>query len=311
MVQRIAANAPWSGRHVMDSELERLLACTPARLIAVVGPHNAGKTALLTSFFLQLANGQRHGLPYRFASSRTLFSWQSLAKKAKEWSGSSQDEIVAHTPNTLVQAQHLHVGLRPASLTDDRHVDVLFSDLPGEWISEWVRLADEQNTQRLRFFARCDAFVQVLDAAELVENRRKYDAQQARITERLIDLERTSETKRPLLLVLSKWDRVLGAFGIPPETHTLSETDWPALANAMPRTWRRLVEAQSLGMSCVLFAVSAFPHALAHGQPVGVMAPFRWLMQQVDPRRGWSRLQAPVPVQASSFEALRRWEDTP
>lgn len=305
-------SAPWSGRHVLDAELEPLLARTPARLIALVGSFNAGKTALLTAFFLQLASGQKRGFPYRFASSQTLFAWHSLVEKANRWTGSKEEEIVTHTPKTLEQAQHLHLGLRPVSSTDDRHVDVLFSDLPGEWIANWVSLADAQNSRRLQFFARCDAFVHVLDASELIGERlRRFDAEQARMLLRLVDLERERTPRRPLLFLLCKWDAVLLTLGVPPEPSEPVERLWSMVAERLPRTWNALLEAQGLGLKCQIAAVAAFPHTLEQGQPVGVMAPFIWLMAQVDGRQPWKRLMAPIPEGASPFETLRRWEDDP
>jgi len=54
--------------------------------------------------------------------------------------------------------------------------------------------------------------------------------------------------------------------------------------------------------------VSAFPHPLAEGQPVGVVAPFTFLLAEADPKRRWPRLPVTLPPHATPFQAMRRWE---
>lgn len=89
---------PWTGQHVAYGQLGDLTFRAMPRLIGVVGPHNAGKTSLLASLFLQIANGQYGNLGYRFASSRTLLAFDRLVIRANEWSGKQDTDIVDHTP---------------------------------------------------------------------------------------------------------------------------------------------------------------------------------------------------------------------
>lgn len=313
--------APWSGRHLDRETTERLLWASPARLIAVVGPFAAGKTSLLASFFLQLANGQCRTLPYRFAFSRTLHGFHDLLDKVRAWDrtmaqGDEHDmradsEIVGHTPKQEGADRFLHVGLCPRRDGDRRHVDVLLSDVAGEWFSDFTRLADDSMRERMAFLGRCDGFLVVADAADLLgPSGRKLDAEISRMIRRVIEFARPQH-RPPLALVLSKYDRIV-AEAMPPDSAARRNADaWGPLGPRARRIWNALGDAEKHGMPVGVFPVSAFPGPLAHGQPVGVDAPFAFVLQHADRRERWPQRVQPVPEGASSFAAMRRWPQLP
>ena len=59
------------------------LSLAPGECWALLGRNGAGKTSLMASFFLQLANGQHGAFAYRFASSRTLYGFQDLVDRVR------------------------------------------------------------------------------------------------------------------------------------------------------------------------------------------------------------------------------------
>jgi hypothetical protein len=304
--------APWSGRHLDSSEVERLLRRSPARLIGVFGPFGAGKTCLITSFFLQLASGQRGPLPYRFASSLTLHGFRELMERASRWEGDPNVDIVDHTSKEqgVAPRTFLHVGLRPTAPTDVRHVDVLLSDVPGEWIKAWTGLQNEVSSRQLSFMSRCDGFVVLADASALLgPSGGKTDAETSMLVRRLVDLARETKSTPPLALVFSKYDRAVAAGAIPPsEALRLDPAAWGAFAAKARRTWNALVDAREAKMPVALFPVSAFPQTMSRGQPVGVMEPFAFVMSHVDRRDRWPRQVVSVPENARAFATMRRWE---
>lgn len=306
--------APWKGRHLNLLEADQLLQRSPARVIAVLGPYDAGKTCLLASFFLQLTSGQRGPFPYRFASSRTLYGFQALIDRANRWSGKEGDEIVAHTPKEETEhpGQFLHLGVRPSDASDDRHLDILLSDVPGEWFTQWASRTDDEARRRLGFIQRSDGFVIVVDAAALLSpSGPKMDTNAGLLVRRLVGELRQRRTPRALALVFSKFDRILDRVTPPNGQDGLRRDAWGLLDKRAARIWTALDHAREAGLQIAPFAVSAFPCPLAAGQPVGVTVPFAHIMATADRRERWPRLSPSVPEGATCFAALRRWENAP
>jgi hypothetical protein len=300
--------APWSGRHMSEAEADRLMWSSPARVIGVVGPHSAGKTCLLTSLFLLLADGQCDRLPYRFAGSRTLFALQTLGHELGQWDG-SDGQMVAHTPrgegSTL--GTFLHLGLRPRNPADDRLVDLLLCDMAGEHFSDLATHADDDARARMAFLARCDGFIFVVDAKALFSDKgRRLDAELARMLGRLVDLL-SGRPLAPLAVVVAKIDAVPQIPRPPADGSPLAELRH-LLKQRAPRLGAALDRAEQAAIPLALFPVSAIP---AEGQPLGVQDPFGYLLASADRRAAWPRWQAPIRPNdhVPSFMAFRSWRD--
>lgn len=304
---------PWKGRHLSLQEAEGIVQRSPARLISVLGPYDAGKTSLMASFFLQIAGGQYGALPYRFASSRTLYGFQDLVARANRWTGKPNEQIVDHTPKeeSAQAGRFLHLGLRPRDDKDDRHIDLLLTDVAGEWIESWTRRADDEARRRLAFIPRSGGFIVVVDAFELLGNDgMKMDMAIGRLIRRIVAAAGTRKG-RGLALVLSKFDRIIEQVE-PPDASARSQREaWGRLGKLTPGIWGALDHAQKAGFETSPFAVSAFPKPLAKGQPAGVMAPFAYVMSLADRRERWPRVNVPIPEGATYFQAMRRQEAEP
>lgn len=307
--------APWRGRHLNLAEAEDIVRRSPARVISVLGPYDAGKTSLLASFFLQLANGQHGSFPYRFASSRTLYGFQDLVDRANRWSGQTDEQIVGHTPKDdgMHGGRFLHLGLRPSHEKDDRHIDVLLSDVTGEWIEKWTNLANADGKRRLAFVPRSNGFVVVADVAKLVsEDGMDMDDAIGRLIRRILSAAGPGNG-RGFALVLSKFDKIIHDDGIdvPDDEASGDRKGWGELGELTESIWGALAEAKKAGFAVRVFAVSAFPRPLKEGQPAGVMAPFTHVMQHADRRDRWPAIARPVPENADPFQAMRRWRAEP
>jgi GTPase SAR1 family protein len=281
----------------------------------VLGSSNVGKTSLLTSFFLQLANGQRASFPYRFASSLTLHGFRDLMERANQWTSDSDEGIVPRTSisaDALLPRSFLHIGLRPEHLQDDRHIDVLLSDIPGEWVKAWTGHATDAASKHMAFIQRCDAIIILADASALMEKGGgRADNDVALLIRRVADDLKDIHPRPPLALVLSKFDRVVRSVLPPPLEQRLELNAWGELSRHMRRIWLALEEARRIGLPVEVFPVSAFPHSMAEGQPVGVMAPFTYVMKHADTREHWGRIEVPIPEQARGFSTFRRWREHP
>ncbi|HRI68829.1 MAG TPA: hypothetical protein PK156_31585, partial [Polyangium sp.] len=307
--------APWRGRHLNLEEAEDIVRRSPARVISVLGPYDAGKTSLLASFFLQLANGQHGAFPYRFASSRTLYGFQDLVDRANRWSGQTDEQIVEHTPKDdgMHGGRFLHLGLRPANDDDDRHIDMLLSDVTGEWIAKWTARADGEGKRRLGFVPRSNGFVVVADSAKLVsEDGMEMDDEIGRLIRRTLTAAGPGNG-RGFALVFSKFDKIIRDEGIevPSDEHAQERDAWGELGALTEGIWGALAEARTAGFIVRVFAVSAFPKPLKEGQPAGVMAPFTHVMTHADPRDRWPRIEHPIPEFTDPFQAMRRWRAEP
>jgi len=307
--------APWRGRHLNLHEAEDIVRRSPARVISVLGPYDAGKTSLLASFFLQLANGQHGSFPYRFASSRTLYGFQDLVDRANRWTGQGGEQIVEHTPKDdgTHGGRFLHLGLRPAKDDDDRHIDVLLSDVTGEWIEKWTARVDGEGKRRLAFVPRSNGFIVVADAAQLVSDEgMEMDDKIGRLIRRTVTAAGAG-AGRGFVLVLSKFDKIIDDEGIevPDENDSQRRHAWGELGALTEAIWGALAEAETAGFVVRVFAVSAFPHPLTEGQPAGVMAPFTHVMTYADRQDRWSRIERAVPEDADTFQAMRRWRAEP
>lgn len=310
---------PWTGLQLQYSGLLDVTPRALPRIVAVLGPHDAGKTSLLASFFLQLANGQYGDLGYRFASSRTLLAFDELVVRANRWKAQPGEKIVDHTDHSA-GARFLHLGLRPvrsgergAIVREPRHVDVLLSDISGEVVMSWSRRTQTADAALMAFVRHADAMLVVADAVRLTEPAgRQYDSELAGLLRRVGEILRDAPRSPSVALVFSKVD------GLPESVSRVSSETVPFEESA----WSRLLRAGGIraamrdlrtrGVTLAAFAVSAFPRPLAQGQPLGVVAPFRHALQHADRRSVMRRPVTAIDANSSSFlnygAIVKGWE---
>ena len=202
------------------------------------------------------------------------------------------------------------MGLRPQNSLDDRHLDVLLTDIPGEWVKAWTAQVDDVSSERMAFVRRCDAFVVLADASALLgQSGGATDSETALLIRRIEEMTRKLTPRPALALVLSKFDRVVHEVLPPVSGKRTERTEWGVLSNRLRRTWLALDEAKRAGLDIDVFPVSAFPHRLSNGQPIGVMDPFTYVMRHADRREYHRRPILPIPEGAQGFATLRRWRD--
>jgi hypothetical protein len=196
----VTGEIPWTGSAFGDVSLDFLSASSANRLLAIIGPAAAGKTTFLIALYLLLSRGQR--LPgYRFAGSFTLSAWEQLAAHFRR----GIQQRPHFPPHTTVTAGRtsgmLHLALQ--SVTGKLR-DVLFTDAPGEWFSNWALEKESPRASGARWIAtHADAFVLLLDCKALASERGSTVLQE---TQSLIVRLAQHLDRRPLAIVWSKAD---------------------------------------------------------------------------------------------------------
>jgi hypothetical protein len=125
---------PWSSNSLGIVDLQFIAGRSKPLLIGIIGPHNAGKTTLLTVLYLLLSQGWRVK-GRRFVGSYTLGGWENLAHSLR-WTPNQGPHFPPHTPNDAGRLPGLlHLAFR----RDDGVLeDVLLTDAPGEWFERWA-----------------------------------------------------------------------------------------------------------------------------------------------------------------------------
>jgi hypothetical protein len=179
-----------------------LMAGQYCRLIGILGPPDAGKTAMLVCVYLLLAAGKLAG--FEFRNSRSLRALDEVSRGARRWKvGDPPGALTQHTeaPDERT-AGFLHFRL---AQREGDVVDILFPDLPGEWSTS---LIDLNVSDRLDFLRSADAIWIMLDGLELSDRSKRQTAlhRAGLLLQRVRAL--FPNDLPPLRLVISRFDQV-------------------------------------------------------------------------------------------------------
>jgi hypothetical protein len=175
-------------------------------VIGIVGPTNSGKTCFLVSMYLKLSHA---GVlpPFRFAGSSTLNGFEERSRHAREWSDAKLPDTLAD--RTVLQDPRqpglLHLCLQAQHDEESELLNVLFTDLPGEWFTRAVGHAEDAD--RLQFLKRADGLILIVDGARLSNK----DERNGEVYFTQVLLHRLKETVEvdvsvPLVVLISKCD---------------------------------------------------------------------------------------------------------
>lgn len=250
--------SPRERRAYLD-ELERRL--NEPKRIALFGHRAVGKTTLLAMFYREASAGRVPGL--RLAAARASTA-EYLADRI------AQIEAGEPLPGTLAETE-LHLRLYHGLA----RLDLVVKDYQGEHVS----LGSDAPIRA--FFAGCDAVLLCLDpeGRDMPGDRRRRQQEVEELLENYIESSRDGTAGRPVALLLTKYDHVVGQGGPgPAEVERLVDQRFGmtrhALASHAPRS--------------AIFAVSAYGRGAigdrppAELNPMGLEGPLLWLAEQLE-----------------------------
>ncbi|MER5802193.1 TRAFAC clade GTPase domain-containing protein [Streptomyces mirabilis] len=192
---------PWSGSALGLADLAFVAGRARPRIIATIGPQNAGKTTMLGAWYLLLGRGAADLRAGQFAGSFSLAGWEAVAESLR-WAPGQAPGFPPHTASRSGRAPGLlHLSFRAGQ---KQPADYLFTDAPGEWFQKWAINKDGPEAAGARWIAEhADVFLLVADR-EALSGTGKGSARSALqlLAARVAD-ERKS---RPVALVWTKSD---------------------------------------------------------------------------------------------------------
>jgi double-GTPase-like protein len=178
-----------------------------SHLLGIVGQTDAGKTAFLSALYLMSAQAllKPH---YYFAGSLTLQGFEDRVRRVRRWDNSGlEKKFMVHTQLLNPRSpSFMHLSLKEGGAAR-RRVELLMTDLPGEWTSDLINRLE--TASRFKFMRRADAVVYVLDGPLLADVNSQYqESHKARLMlERLRNIPLvTMDT--PLVLLITKCDEI-------------------------------------------------------------------------------------------------------
>ena len=143
---------------------ETLMRDRYCKVVGILGVPGTGKTASLVSLYLLLAHSKLNG--FEFRDSKSIMAFEEISKGARAWSKANlPGQLTVHTElQDERQAGYLH--LRLLSAENNENVDLLLTDLPGEWTSS---LIDSNRNDRLGFLKSSERIWVMINGEEIAK----------------------------------------------------------------------------------------------------------------------------------------------
>ncbi len=163
-VQEASIRLPGAGT-LTPTEASRVLRAGNARVVAVIGPSDAGKTSLIASLYDLLQEGPVSGLNY--ARSLTLHAFEQTCHDARAASRRGTPHV-NRTPLGEVRFYHLEIG---GGLLEER-LSLLLGDRAGE---DYRSAADDISTvDTFLEVRRADSLTVLIDGQRLLDNGKRH-----------------------------------------------------------------------------------------------------------------------------------------
>jgi Double-GTPase 2 len=223
---------PWKGMAAGIRDLAYIAARGCPCVIGLIGPHDAGKTTVLSVFYSELL--RRGCLASRLcAGSYTFAGWESIAGYMR-WAPNRPPTFPPHTSSFATREPGLlHLALRNGEQLED----VLYADAPGEWFTEWATAESSSAAEGARWIARqADLFLIIVDSEALCsrDKRGKARNQYQMLVERCASVAEG----RPVVMVRAKSDvsipDALDAFLRQRQQEFLPAAEWQQVSKDRP-----------------------------------------------------------------------------
>lgn len=219
--------------------------------IPILGSYNVGKTCFLSSLYLLASHPSGLHPDIQFAGSLTLQGFEARCRRLRQWDGKRlPEQLTDHTELADARSPSLlHLAFRERGYLG-RRIELLLTDLPGEWTDQ---LIDRANTShRFSFLPRADGIIVVIDGTllEKLESRNGHIHRSKLLFSRLAETLKLDVTI-PVVLAVSKCDEIASD------------------AATMARPIEEHAKAQGFSCQVVpLCALSRVPEKIQNGQGV-------------------------------------------
>jgi len=189
----------WSGSAMGSIDLEFISAKRQPFVIGVIGQSKTGKTTLLATLYMLLRGGKMIG-KYQFAGSYTLLGWEKLA----HFLTFNSHKKISFPPHTSANMARVP-GLLHILLKDQNGIykDLIFTDAPGEWFTEWAKSADSHASIGAKWIDEtAGAFILIADCGAFKASLGKERHSLMQIIERM----KNTHQNRPVALAWTKSD---------------------------------------------------------------------------------------------------------
>lgn len=189
---------PWSGNSMGLEDIAIINERSNNVLFGSIGEANSGKTTFLGLLYLLISNGEQVG-NMQFANSYSLLGWEYIANYMR-YSGGNKPSFPPHTSSFSGRnIGLLHMGLRNQSDFKDH----LFTDVPGEWFTNWAVDANAAHSGSAIWINENSAgFMLFIDCEGLVKNPGRFRRNTIKLINRLLN----NVNNRPVAVLWSKAD---------------------------------------------------------------------------------------------------------
>lgn len=269
------------------ADTARLLRAGDARIIAIIGPSDAGKTSLIASLYDLFQDGPVSGVEY--ARSLTLHAFEHTCHDARAASRRNVPHI-NRTPRGEVRFYHLDLG---GGLAGDA-LTLAMGDRAGE---EYRSAADDASVvTAFPEVRRADTLTLLVDGERLLDTGARHNLRSeiTMMLQALVDGGAVQVGQR-LALVLTKMDLVLAS-----PTRARAEGDFTSLLASLERLFGHVFSA----IQALKIAASPKTDALPRGTGVPDLLAF-WL----EPAAAAPTQSPPRPVFTRAFARLRSLDE--
>jgi hypothetical protein len=194
----------WTGNSFGINDTGIIAERSFVKTIGFIGPHNAGKTSLLTMIYTLLLRGDlKLGSKYAFCGSYTIEGWELLAQYLRHTNNPDRPSFPPHTTRSDMWIRGL---LHAAFKKQGCFRDILFTDAPGEWFTRWAINENSEKAGSAQWiYDAADAFVFFIDCEGLCGPDR------GEIKEKMLNIAQRLGNKsddRPVVVLWAKADKI-------------------------------------------------------------------------------------------------------